>query len=306
MVEFSVAENAQCGTSVNIQMQAAVYNAGFNPGGSEIVNTTLGNNGSCNIASSCSPDSTNDINPTDGLWYNESRSGNGSDMYFNAANNLITFIQYTALPDRSPIWYITGAGSTQNNQSDFALTKLTYNGSLSAAYDSSNVTINEIGESLTTMIDSNNAIQTRTINGDFSAELIKAFAFGGNPAEQRTGLWYSQNQIFWGKSIATQGASQVNISYLYNNAGQPYWLIGSGANNVAESLNMDYFDTFCPNCPKVPFVATSAGTVKVDYDNSNTTANLESMQINLNGGNSDSQWNRTDLPLTILVPADND
>jgi hypothetical protein len=295
-LEFSVAQNAQCGSSVKIDMQAAVYDAGFNQDGSVLVNKDLGNNGSCNVVTNCSPDNNNNINPTNGLWFNESRSGNGSDMYYS--DNGLVFIQYTALPNRSPVWYITGEGTMQNNQADYDLTRLSYDG----AFQSSPVTIDIIGESLTTLIDANNAIQTRTINGMFSAELIKSFNFGGTPSEQRTGLWYNTGQSGWGKTIGTQGNTQVNISYLYDNSGQPYWLIGLGANNDTQNISMDYFDVFCPHCPKVPNIQTSAGNVRINYANSNEEAVLESMQININNEHHNSQWNRANLPLNLLTP----
>jgi len=302
MIDFSVSQDAQCGSSLKVQMQAGVFDAGFNQAGTDVVNTTLGNNGSCNVVTNCSPNSTNNIEPTNGLWYNPTRPGNGNDMYFD--ENGLIFIQYTALPNRSPIWYITGSGSMQNNQADYTLSKLTYNGSLTQPYNSANVTIDEVGQSLTTLIDSNNAIQTRTLNGNFSAELITAFEFGGATNQQRTGLWNSTSNIenFWGKTIGTQGNTQVNISYLYDNTGQPYWIIGSGANNQAENLNMDYFDVFCPHCPKVPNIQSSAGTLRINYDNSNQNATLESMQINVNNDNHSSQWNRSNFPIRLLTP----
>ena len=133
--------------------------------------------------------------------------------------------------------------------------------------------------------------------------MIESFNFGGTPSEQRTGLWYVPGQQYWGKTIGTQGTSQVNISYLYDNSGQPYWLIGSGANNDNQTLNMDYFDVFCPHCPKVPSIQSNAGTVRVNYDNSNRSATLESMQINVSNGNHNSQWNRSNLPLVIITPS---
>ncbi len=30
-----------------------------------------------------------------------------------------------------------------------------------------------------------------------------------------------------------------------------------------------YFDVFCPHCPKVPNIQTNAGTLRINYDNSN-------------------------------------
>ena len=295
-VDFSVAENAQCGSQFKIEMQAGVYSSGFNQENNEIMSTILGNNGSCNVVNNCAPNSSNDITPTNGLWYNPSRSGNGNDMYFK--DDGLIFIQYTASPNRAPIWYITGSGHMQNDQANYELLKLSYNG----PFQSSAQAIDVIGNTWTSLIDENHAIQTRTIYGEFSAELLEVLNFGGeNTAEQRTGLWYNPDQSGWGKTIATQGNTQVNISYLYDNTGEPYWVIGNGSNNNSTTLNMDYFDVFCPHCPMVPMIGINAGTAKINYQSSNQSAVLENMQILIFNQNHNSQWGRSNLPLSILT-----
>ncbi|MCF6289289.1 MAG: hypothetical protein L3J53_08670 [Proteobacteria bacterium] len=296
-VHFSVAEDASCGANINITMQAAVYDTGFNQDGGSLLATTIGNDGVCNVVTNCDVSDANDINPTNGLWFNDKRSGNGNDMYFT--DNGLIYLQYTALEDRSPIWYITGANDYyQNNQAYNELTKKSYNG----PFLSSTQTTTKVGESLTTLIDANNAIQTRTINGEFSAELIKSFIFSNNPVTaQRTGLWYNPSEAGWGQTVGTQGDVEVIINYLYDNTGQPYWLLGSGENTAVADIDMLYYNAFCPHCPSTTVTSKVVGSVRIDYDDNNTTATIQSMQVDIEGEHA-GQWNRENLPLNLLTP----
>jgi hypothetical protein len=296
-VTFSVAQDAQCGSPIGIDMQAAVYDSGFNQDGQSILSTQLGNNGSCSVVSNCSPNSSNDIQPTNGLWYNIKRSGNGYDMYF--LNSLI-YLQYTALKDRTPIWYITGSeGYYQNNQAYNKLTKLKYNG----PFLTSTRTISNVGESYTTVVDANTAIQTRLVNGNFSADILQPFVFSNNVTpEQRTGLWYYPPESGWGATIATQGDTEVVIDYLYDNSGNPYWVLGSGNNVAVENIGLDYIYGFCPHCPVLPFDISTVGNIKMEYDSSNTSATIDDMHIDVKNDDVSGQWDRTQLPFSLLTP----
>lgn len=297
-VVFAIDESAQCGSPIGIDMQASVYDTGFNQGQGTVISTVLGNNGSCSVVNNCSVTDDNSIQPTNGLWYNINRSGNGDDMYF--LDNALVYVQYTALENRKPIWYITGSeGYYQNNQAYNSINKHEYNG----PFLTSNRTITQVGESHTTLIDANNAVQTRTINGKFSAELIQTFVFNnGATSEQRTGLWYNPGESGWGATIGTQGDTEVVINYLFDNDGQPYWVLGSGNNAAVEDIDMSYINVFCPHCPLTPLTVENVGSVRINYDGSNTSATLENMQIDVKNDERSGQWDRTNLPFTLLTP----
>ena len=297
-VTFSVDQNAECGSPIGINMQAAVYKYGFNQSNQSVYSSELGNNGVCSVVSNCSVTDSNSIQPTNGLWYNINRSGNGNDMYF--LDNALVYVQYTALENHSPVWYITGAdGFYQNNQSYNNLNKHEYNG----PFLTSSRTITQVGESHTTLIDANNAVQTRTLNGKFSADLIQSFIFSTDATpEQRTGLWYNAPESGWGATIGTQGNTEVVVNYLYDNAGQPYWVLGSGTNSTVEDIDMLYFNAFCPHCPSVPLSNRVVGNARINYDSSNTSANLESLHIDAKDEERSGQWDRTNLPITLLTP----
>lgn len=297
-VTFSIDQDAQCGSPIGIKMQAGVYESGFNQDDKTVLSTIVGTNDSCSVVSNCSVNNSNDIQPTNGLWFNAKRSGNGNDMYF--LDSSLVYVQYTALEDRSPIWYITGAeGYYQNNQAYNNLNKHEYNG----PFLTSSRTITQVGESHTTLIDANNAIQTRTINGKFSADLMQSFIFSSSAtSEQRTGLWYNASESGWGATIGTQGDAEVVINYLFDNVGQPYWVLGSGNNAAVENIDMNYIKAFCPHCPSVPTEVNAVGNVRINYDSSNTSANLENLHIDVKNEDTDSQWDRTNLPITLLTP----
>ncbi len=298
LVEFSVNQEAECGSAINIEMQAAVYEQGFNQDGSDVISTTLGNNGVCSVVTNCSTNGENDINATNGIWDNIKRPGNGYDMYYIGQS--LVYVHYTAMADRSSIWYLTGGPNNyqQNNQAYNELYKFSYDG----PFLTSNQSRDLVGNSLTTLVNANTAILTRKINGKFSADIIQPLVFGSTPSEQRTGIWYNDDEDGWGFSIGTQSNNEVNVSYIYDNSGQPFWLLGSGQNEAVENIEMKYFYTFCPHCPTVSPSNTNVGTARINYQNSNLDAILENMQIDINDGIHDTQWNRNTMPLRLLTP----
>jgi len=302
---FSIPEDASCGASVGFDMQAAVYEEGFNKISEAIVSVPIGNNGSCQVVSNCLVTSANNISPTNGLWYNPKRSGNGNDMYFfeDGESPFMIYIQYTALENRSPIWYITGSDSYyQNNQSYNNIRKISYNGPYSSNTANQIETI--VGESYTTLIDDENAIQTRTINGKFSADLLKVLHFSQDTTpNNRTGLWINQDQLGWGVTIATQGDTEVLVNYLYDNNGQPYWTLGVGNNNAVENINLDYFNSFCPHCPSVDIQTNTVGAQRINYA-SGSNATMETISINSSTSEHPSAWNKTNTSLQNIVPPD--
>ncbi len=302
-VEYSISPQAQCGEIVNIRMEAAVYQKGFNSENTTIISTTLGNNGICHISTNCQTSNQNTITPINGLWDNAQRSGNGLDMYFIPVNeepNSLVYIQYTAKKDHTPIWYITGANQqAQNNQFLNELLRVNYKGDFFTSPRTDEV----IGYSTLTLIDEIHAIQTRIINNQFSAELLQPLNFGGNPSEQRTGLWYNPEQIGWGLSIGTKGYSEVILSYLYDNSGQPYWLLGAGENGTTDPIEMSYYTTFCPNCPKTKIKFESVGLIEVEYDSSNITGKINQFDVDFTNEKQTSQWHRSNLPIQLITPA---
>ena len=304
-VEFSVNQNAECGSPLGIKLDAVVHKNGFAEINENVLETTLGNNGSCSVVNSCSPTSANTIEPTSGHWLNPSRSGNGYDMYkFATPVDRMFYVQYTGKEDGYPVWYITGGNYEMfNNQATNDLLHVKYAGGFSNGQQ----IIETVGQSSTSYIDDNNAVMTRIINGKYSAEIIQMYGFGGTPDEQHTGHWYNPADSGWGLSIGTQGTNEVILSYLYDNSGQPYWMIGAGDIVPVNDIGLLYVRSFCPHCPKIQTNFSEQGTIRINYDAAPTppnkpTGTIESMIIDIDNSANPSQWNRANAPIRMITP----
>ncbi|WP_154224020.1 trypsin-like serine peptidase [Marinicella rhabdoformis] len=297
---FSVRPDAACGKSFSINHEATVFDEGFNPGGGSILEAEIGDNGMCSVITHCDINDRSDITANNGLWWNPVRSGNGTDFHF-IDNQRLVYVNYTGLPDRSPIWYITGAEDEEANQYYNSLLYVHHNGPFTVGQG-----INEsVGWSNTTLIDENNLIQTRQIGDDFSAEKMQWYQFAAPPTvSQHTGLWYTPSQAGWGESISTQGQVRGVVHYLYDASGEPYWTIGWGENNDS-SLDMIYTQSFCPSCPRIEPDNTVVGSSQLTLtDQYSGTLNNINIQVPSSLKNN-ATWQKNNLPVNNLAPTDN-
>ena len=299
-IVFSIRPDAVCGKSFGINHEATVFDEGFNPGSGTIIEGQIGINGECSVVSHCEISDRSDITANNGLWWNPVRSGNGTDFHF-INNQRLVYVNYTGLPDRSPIWYITGAEDEEANQYFNSLLYVHHNGPFTVGQG-----VNEaIGWSNTTLVDESNLIQTRQIEGDFSAEKMQWYQFAAPPTvNQHTGLWYTPSEAGWGESISTQGQIRGVVHYLYDSAGEPYWTIGWGQNN-GDSLDMFYTQSFCPSCPRLEPVNTIVGSSKLSLVDQNT-GNLDNINIQVPSNlRNNATWQKSDLSVNNLAPVNN-
>lgn len=254
--EFSVPKDSDCGSVFSINHQATVFDEGFNPGQNGIISGTIGNNGSCQVVSHCQIDSSHSIDPTDGVWWNPKRSGNGTNFFF--VRDSLVYATYTGKADGSPVWYITGGTSNAaRNQYFNDLQHISYNGGFTAGGEQTKTTV---GWSNTIVLDTTNLIQVREINGKISAEKMQLQIFDNAPAvNQYSGWWHADSESGWGENVAIQGSIRFLLHYLYDQSGQPYWVLGTG-NNDNSPIDLIYVKTFCPSCPRVDPIHTPAGS----------------------------------------------
>ena len=296
-MNFAVSEDATCGSTFNINLEASVYDEGFNEGQNNILTQTIGNNGQCNVVSSCGVGSikANDIVPRRGLWWNPSRDGNGFDLSTVNSESLIYFF-YTGDISGEPVWYLANDADSANNQ---YFNNITYvevpggfgNGDASAAV---------VGWSNTSFIDDSTAIQVRMINGKLSAEKQYFFQYAADETpNMHTGSYFTPSDSGWGHSVSTLGNIRVVISYIYDQAGKPYWTIGSGINNNS-ALDVSYSNTFCPSCPAVTRSNRLVGDIKMTL-NDQSFGTLDSYNVTDEG----VSWSRSNLPIQNIIPPNN-
>ena len=306
-VAFAVAEDAACGSTYGINHEASVFNQGFNAGYTNIITGELGNNGSCQVVTSCGVGATanlsvsNNISPQNGLWWNPARSGNGVDLHVSDQASLL-YVMYTGNPDRSPAWYIANDADSHHNQYHNQVLAVNFVG----GYAANNQQINVVGSSNTTFISPTEAIQVRRINGQLSAEKLLVDQFAASPTpNMHTGHYFSPAENGWGQSVITLGGTRVVISYIYDVLGNPFWTISSGANDASEKTVVTA-DTFCPHCPSMPIEVDTIGTLRMQF-NGQTDGVIDAYNISYPSGASTpaAYWETTNLPIINLVPNDN-
>ncbi len=303
-VVFSVASDAACGSNFAIGHEATVFDEGFNPStGTPVISATLGNNGTCAVVNSC--DATAGTPPAinTGLWWNPNRSGNGNDMHL--FDGRLVFVQYTANEAHDPVWYITDLDRVQNGQARNTLYHKSYpNGFVT---DVSQQITRAVGQATTTFLDATHAIQTRVIEGSFSAEKIQRQVVSNDaPPQEYTGVWWNPAENGWGTSVETQGTITAFTHYLYDDAGQPYWLQGVDTGPVSNpvSIILKRFRVHCPHCPWVPLQSFEAGNLSMRFDSA-TSGEIETMNSNVDADGQQVNWQRSNLDQQLQTPPKN-
>ncbi|MGJ8663080.1 MAG: PepSY domain-containing protein [Marinicella sp.] len=299
-LSFAVAEDATCGAEIGMDYQAAVYDEGFNAGENNIFTKLIGDNGTCNVVTSCGVGTTDtadnhDIQPRPGLWWNPVRNGNGLDMYTLNQDSLV-YLYYTGDTAGEPIWYLANDADSSFNQFYNNITQYQAPGGFGIGA----LSFDTVGWSNTSFIDDSNAVQVRMIDGNLSAEKLIFFQYGADATPNvHTGLYYTPSESGWGESVGTLGESRVVINYIYDNSGNPYWTIASGPNDNS-ALDAYYFNTFCPSCPAVAPAGAIVGSVRLTLSGQ-TNGTLNQFDVTDDNVN----WTRSNLPVVNIIPPGN-
>ncbi len=296
---FAIAEDAVCGGDFSISHEASVFDEGFNPGSNDILTQTIGNGGQCNVVTSCdvgtSDANSNNITPRAGLWWNPDRNGNGFDWYTINGERLLYYF-YTGKSDREPIWYLANDADSAYNQYHNQILEV----SVPGGFGNGTLGTNVIGWSNTSFIDDSNAIQVREINGMLSAEKLIFQQYGPDETPNlHTGPYYTPAENGWGHSMGTLGDFRVALTFLYDNDGNPYWTIGSGANDNS-AFDVFHVQSFCHSCPAVTANTEVIGEVQMTL-NGQRDGTLVKYSANRDNVN----WNKTNLPLEIIILPEN-
>ena len=305
-MNFAIAEDASCGAVMAINHEASVFTEGFNSGQEAFFEQPIGNNGQCQVVTSCGVGTSseqslsNDIKPQNGLWWNPARLGNGVDLHVTDKQSML-YVMYTGREDRSPIWYITNSADSAHDQYHNELLEVAYSG----GFNSGDQQLAAVGWSNTTFVDPKKAIQVRSINGQLSADLMVFDQFGPQTTPNKhTGHYFSPSENGWGQSVITLGDARVVISYVYDNTGQPMWTISSGPND-SSVRDVLHAKTFCAHCPVLAAEVETVGTLGMEL-NGQTDGVINQFNVSYPPLPLQPQatWNTTQLPVINAVPPD--
>lgn len=298
-LQFAISEDASCGTSFSLNHEASVYDEGFNAGQNNILSQEIGTNGQCNVVTSCgvgaAADFTSDIKPRRGFWWNPDRDGNGLDLY-TFDNKLLVYFFYTGDASGEPVWYLASDADSAYNQYHNNITRYEVPG----GFGNGQRRFDVVGWSNTSFINDSTAIQVRMINGNLSAEKQYFFQYAANETPNlHTGSYYTPSEDGWGHSVGTLGNARAVVTYIFDDAGNPYWTIGNGPNDDS-AFAVNYVVSFCPSCPAVPATYQVIGDLKMTLD-----GQLNGTLDRYNANDEGVSWNKTNLPLLTLTPPEN-
>lgn len=221
-----------------------------------------------------------------GLWFNPVRSGHGLDIQHAGSNMVATW--YTYNDDGSPTWYLSVG--PRANPYVATLKRYTWNGTAAVEQNA--------GELRLTFTSATQGSMRWTLGARTGTEPIQSLLIGSGFANpDRTGTWYAPTEPGWGLSIHSDASVRASVLYFYDGAGQPRWSLGVGVNSASETLAMQNYRGFCPDCAATPTTTSAAGQIAFAY--SGARAGQANIDI-ASAATPNARWQRnaTIAPLT--------
>ena len=201
---------------------------------------------------------------TPGNYFNPQRPGHG--IFISQAGGQQVVDWYTYLEDGTPAWYVAqdvapGAGIGMWTST---LYRVTWNGS--------GATPTPVGDMTLTTTSADHLMFSWHLYGETGSEAMQLLAApqcvsaGGNV--NLNGEWYPPAQPGYGFDALVLPSQQFDAFYMYDDTGNPRWVIGSNGPFAASStVPMVQSTGFCPLCAYVAYTTQPAGDFTVNYSN---------------------------------------
>ena len=231
---------------------------------------------------------------TPGNYFDPQRPGHG--IFISQAGGQQVVDWYTYLEDGTPTWYLaqdvapgTGIGTWTST-----LYRVTWDGGAG--------TPTPVGDMTLTATSADRLMFSWHLYGQTGSEAMQLLAApqcvnaGGDV--NLNGEWYPPAQPGYGFDALVLPSQQFDAFYMYDDTGNPRWVVGSnGPFTASSSVPMVQSTGFCPLCTYVPYTTQPAGDFTVKYSNA-TQAQLTTA-ITLNAPLSGA-WN-IDQPIMRLT-----
>ncbi len=270
--EIKIPTDAACGSSLGLNYQAGIDGRAVSTSVARL-NVTLP--ASCNVVNNCPLPAQ--VAMRGGSFYNPARSGNGlvSFLIARPAPQVPLFFGawFTAEPNRNLTWYIV-TGDLLGNQVNGQILQTKRN----LASPTFATTNTEVGKAQISLIDPEKFLFSYQFTGGSNAgrsggEIMQHLFAGLAPAVPNiTGHYYNPAESGWGQTyesyISDDVAQQFILTYLYDAAGEPRWVLGSFADNLASGPANTY-EVHCPGCAWLDIAPTtkSAGAQSRKFSN---------------------------------------
>ena len=271
-VDVKIPADAACGTSLGLNYQAGIDDRAVSTATARLNFTVAA---SCNVVNNCPLPAQ--IAMRGGSFFNPARSGNGLVAFLAArpAPQVPLFFGawFTAEPNRNLTWYIV-AGDLLGNQVNAQILQTKRN----LASPTFATTNSEVGKAQISLIASEQFLFSYQFTGGSNAgrsggEIMRHLFAGLAPAvPDITGHYYNPAESGWGQtyeSFISEGvARQFILTYLYDAAGEPRWVLGNFPDSDANGPGSTY-EVHCPGCAWLDIGPTtkSAGTQSRKFSN---------------------------------------
>jgi len=294
---------AACGTRYRVGLAGSADRDSGNSQ-SDLQEFTVGGGGSCDVSAQCPVSLPPTVNLRPGVFFNAQRPGNGVVSHVvPVAGQLPTFFAawYTADADRIPIWYIV-QGQVQDNQVVAPILKATRN----LGAPSFSISTERVGTARLQLVSAEQMLFNYQFNGGDSGTEILTHGLRGfsSPSPNRTGTWFFAQEDGWGQTydsyLANNEAREFITTYLYDDAGQPRWVLSNGLAADTGDLPATSYRVHCPSCGWIDFFDSvrSAGSMRREFLSPNS-GNL-SMRFVLPSPMVGT-WNRDVVPISISI-----
>lgn len=302
---FAIDPTASCGSRYRIGLAGtADENSGnFRSSAREFL---IGADGNCDVSNSCALSLPPAINLRPGAFFNPQRAGNGLVSHVVPVNGELPIFfaaWYTGASNRQPIWYIV-QGRVQDNQVVAPILRVTRDVN-AASFSVSRV---NVGSATVQFVSPEKMLFNYYLDstGEGGTEIL-THGFQGlvSATPNRTGTWFYSQEDGWGQtydSYLTGGVAREFItSYLYDDNGDPRWVLTDAAADNAGDLPTKAFKVHCPNCGWIDFFDSevSAGTMRRSFvaPNSGTLSTNFLFTAPVSG-----DWIRSEIPISLLTP----
>jgi lysyl endopeptidase len=295
-VPIALRTDATCGAPLAVDYFGTAASGSSSVNGATVLQTTVGGGGACQVSNACAAQIAN-VPVRNGIYSTPGRGGNGLTHY--VFGNVYGGAWYTALPDRTPTWYLA-VGSYADNLARATLTQVRN----SAAPNGLTPVNTPVGQAFAAQLDNDSLVYAwNFLDGSRGIELMDA---SGLPAAtpNYTQVWRNTGESGWGLAIESlqTGVSPTDQltfigAYVYDSSGVARWLTGSRSAAFANgNYPLAAYRVHCPACPwftdwNAPL---AAGSLNLSFTSA-TTATLGTT-ITLPAPLSGS-WNRSNVPL---------
>ncbi len=244
--------------------------------------------------------------PGDNAYRNPARSGHG--LYLAKAQGVWAAAWYTYAVDGKPVWYLASAAAPTATDSVWSapLLRFGWNGVTSG----NGSLANTVGKVILTFDGSGGFTYSWLLDGEYGSEPFSTVApiscVQQNGAQRSiSGAWYAPDNSGWGLftfGFANgSGFIDANAVYVYDDLGNPRWLLGSGDMNAAE-LPLLQYSGFCPSCAFSAVTSVNVGSMRRTYPSNTSATHVITAPTYQNGIPGGWSVNKNTTKLTRDVP----